>query len=130
MCAGRTFAARAVSSTASAIAFTCRVLMPEHRTKKSVNAGVFRRSRTTTSCAFLSRAARTARDTSVGTFLLRFGAFAALAAVGPFATPLSSAVVRFRSVLAMQVICLGSERGLVVQRVLMNVLLDCRRHDA
>ena len=50
---------------------TCRVFWPEHSRKKSVNAGVWRRSSTTTSSAFLSSAACTAFAISPVKRLLR-----------------------------------------------------------
>src|SRR5262245_15373874 len=48
------------------MACTCRVFWPEHRTKKSVNAGVCRRSSTSASSAFLSSAGWTAAEMSAG----------------------------------------------------------------
>src|SRR5262245_27947541 len=105
---GRTFAVRSASSTASAMAFTCRVFCPEHNTKKSVNAGVLRRSSSTTSDAFFSRAARTTRPIS----------------------PVSLLGVRRFSVFVMQVICRkGSDAG-GIQPVLRDVPLDGSRHEA
>src|SRR5438270_8812517 len=70
MCDGRTPRARSACATASAIAWTWRVFCPEHNTKKSVNAGVCRRSSTSASSAFLSSAACTAAETSAGSLPL------------------------------------------------------------
>src|SRR5712691_6324813 len=59
------------SCTASAMATSCRCEVPEARTKKSVKAEPLRRSRTTTSSAFLSRAAAAALRTADGIFIVR-----------------------------------------------------------
>src|SRR3954454_18695735 len=108
MCAGRSFAAFNVSSTASAIACTCRAFCPEHNRKKSVNAGVCRRSSTTTSPAFLSSAARTAFAMSPVSLLVL--------------------VVRRFSVFAMQLVCRSRVRldadVPAIQPVLMDVSFD------
>src|SRR5215204_470409 len=85
------------------MACTWRVFWPEHSRKKSVNAGVCRRSSTTTSIAFLSSAAFTAFAISPVSFFL-------------------GVLGRFFSVLAMQL------KG-PIQRVLVNMALDQRRHE-
>src|SRR3954468_16251367 len=65
------------------MAWTWRVFWPEQSRKKSVNAGVWRRSRTTTSWAFLSSAAFTAFAMSPVSFFFAAarGFFSALAIV-------------------------------------------------
>src|SRR5688572_11187480 len=107
--------------------------------KKSVKAGVLRRSRTTRSWAFLSSAAVIARDTSSGmppaAFFLRdaAGAFAAGAFAAAFLAALtvfsvrgvsSLPLVRLRSILAM------CNRSAVVQPVLPNMRFHASRHHA
>src|SRR5687768_17082438 len=71
---GRSSSSRfSVSRTPSAIAVIWRGLPPVQITKKSVNPPAFRRSRTTTSSAFLSSAARTAPATALGNCPLALG---------------------------------------------------------
>src|SRR3954462_12951031 len=93
------------------MACTWRVFWPEQSRKKSVNAGVCRRSSTTTSIAFLSRAARTAFPISpVSRFF--------------------EVVGRFLSVLAMQLVCRSARRDAgEIHPVLVNVLFDERRDE-
>src|SRR6185436_6981016 len=102
---------------ASAMACTWRVFCPEQSRKKSVNAGVCRRSSTTTSSAFLSSAARTAFAISPVSFFV--------AVEGR-----RLAVLR---VLAMQLICRPVHRSLGnggIQPVLEDVCFDERRDEA
>ena len=118
--------ARSVSSTASAIAFTCRWFSPEHSTKESVNAGVFRRSRTTTSTRFLvERGAYGLRDVAGqplapparrGRFSVFFSAVFFSGAF--FSDRFSVFIADLRRL------------GFYVQTVSQDVGLDRRRHEA
>src|SRR5436190_16222373 len=105
------------STTPSAMAWFCLTLPPEQMTKKSVKPAAFRRSRTTTSSAFLPAAAAIARSIWAGSF----------------------AVARRLSVFAMQSAGRGRAGGVgrapaararEIQSVLLNVLLDDRRDHA
>src|SRR5262245_5405837 len=103
------------STTPSAMAWICLTLPPEQMTKKSVKPAAFRRTSTATSGAFLSAAAAIARSIWAG----------------------SVAIARRLSVFAMQSVGrAGCVRGAPaagareIQSVLLDVLLDDRRHHA
>src|SRR5436190_10621616 len=95
------------------MAWTCRVFCPEQRTKKSVKAGVWRRSRTTTSIACLASAAFTVLPMSAGS-----------AAWAPSRGFFFEAGRGFFSALAMQVICRSG-----IEMVLTDMRVDQRRHE-
>src|SRR4029450_8228590 len=98
-------------------ACTCRVFCPEQSRKKSVNAGVCRRSSTTTSSAFLSSAARTAFAMSPVSRLVA----------------VEGRRLSVLRVLAMQLICRLVHRsfgGDGIQPVLKDVRFDQRRDEA
>src|SRR5580765_4537281 len=101
------------------MARTCRVLVPEAITKKSVKPAVLRKSSTTTLTACLSSAAAIARSTCAGSFVDFFF------------------LVVFGSLFVMQPACRPSLRHARsapirchrrVKSVVFNMLLHRRRH--
>src|SRR5688572_33271712 len=79
---GRSPSCFSASRAASAMALIWRGLAPVQITKKSVNPPALRRSSTTMSKAFLSRAASMAVETDLGNRLRRAGVFTAALVVG------------------------------------------------